>query len=263
MKEKTSHIDCLTRWFGETFDEGGDNSNGTDITSKSLRLDILLHCVRFVDKHGLMEKEMKLFVIFFNKLFEDMICDDLHIEEAALFLKKRLSTFFKTHPKYTNLFAKSAIDYITSTFIQHYELLFFVMNNERDEDLTVNEQEVCIPLLPEALSSATIESVWELETKMNEEEETYEQKKKEISSQYDKMQKKLAEEIVSYMKSTDEINLNSANIISITSTILQKYTDLTLAELNSVLDSSKNYLTHNIEKVKIVNENGAKKKSGR
>ena len=97
MIEKTSHIESLRKWLNEEFTEPCDDSKDIDLTSESLRLELLLDCVIFVDKQGLMENEMELFVIFFNSLFNDMFCDGLHIDKAVVLLKEKINTFFRTY----------------------------------------------------------------------------------------------------------------------------------------------------------------------
>ena len=254
QEQCTRRTKTLTTWVEENFCKRSENDD-KEITSTTLHHDILLNCLTFLDRHGLMEKEMKIYLEFFNILFTDTVCEGLPIEDAVNTIKERITPFFKEHGNFSLLFMKSAIDYIMSTVIQHYHLMVYVMNNRRDEELHVLYEKVEIPLLePDLLQMGKTEAVVEMERKVAEEEMKYKLQMSQVNDQYESAKKKIEDDIDTSMATNDVIEgMTTSSIVNITSDVLHKYSELTATELQHSMEASKQLVSHKIEKAKITN----------
>ncbi|KAK1343023.1 hypothetical protein QTO34_015793 [Cnephaeus nilssonii] len=152
--EGREHLRRLLNW--EKFDEVRDSR-------RSILLDTLYESIIFAVGKGFPWVEVVKVVKFTEELLKET--KGCSITEAITILRNKLSDYqgqFNT----THLLA--LCDYFYNTFIRHYRLYQYVLDQDQEVNLTINHVEVCVPPQPLPLAEGKDRDLWKLEQQLAE-----------------------------------------------------------------------------------------------
>ncbi|XP_008149072.1 uncharacterized protein C8orf74 homolog [Eptesicus fuscus] len=152
--EGREHLRRLLNW--EKFDEVRDSR-------RSILLDTLYESIIFAVGKGFPWVEVVKVVKFTEELLKET--KGCSLTEAITILRNKLSDYqgqFNT----THLLA--LCDYFYNTFIRHYRLYQYVLDQDQEVNLTVNHVEVCVPPQPLPLAEGKDRDLWKLEQQLAE-----------------------------------------------------------------------------------------------